>query len=183
MVISPDQLILQDDPAFLPDFFFSNLDIDLSALDISTSDSSRRSSILSPHSQRSSLSSNDDGHGSALGLVIPSSDTGGVSGFVVPQDNRSSTHRSTGVAGGFLEEIDEGFNLDPGFTVDKDGNLILTEHEEHPRAEDIVEARDPTAGRDIATEDLAQAVIDDGVQDAPFEVSSKHIENIVTLLT
>lgn len=176
---------MQDDPAFLPDFFFPDHDIDLSTLDFLTNDSSGRSSILSPHSQRSSITSNDDGQGSALGLIIPSSDTGGagdVGGFVVPEDNRSSAHRNIGAAGEILEDIDEGFNLDPGFTVDKDGNLILTEYRENPQAMDNIEANDLGASRGSVTGNLAQDVIDDGFQGAPLEVRNRWIKNIATML-
>ena len=122
---SPDQLIIHDDPAFVPDFALPGLDIDLSALDIS-SGSSRRSSILSHRSQRSSLSSQPDADEAVGGLIIPSSDSRGVGdlgGFILPSDNMSSAQRSARI-GGLLEDEDEGFNLDPGFTIDADGNLI-----------------------------------------------------------
>ena len=122
---SPDQLIVHDDPAFVPDFALPGLDIDLSALDIS-SGSSRRSSILSHQSQRSSLSSQPDADEAVGVLIIPSSDSGGardLGGFILPSDNPSSAQRSARI-GGLLEDEDEGFNLDPGFTIDADGNLI-----------------------------------------------------------
>ena len=64
-----------------------------------------------------------------LGLVIPTSDTGGggdLGGFILPEDHRSSVQRIPGPIG-LLEGEEEGFNLDPGFTVDADGNLIITE--------------------------------------------------------
>lgn len=122
---SPDQLIVHDDPAFVPDFALPGLDIDLSALDIS-SGSSRHSSILSHQSQRSSLSSQPDADEAVGFLIIPSSDSGGardLGGFILPSDNPSSAQRSARI-GGLLEDEDEGFNLDPGFTIDADGNLI-----------------------------------------------------------
>lgn len=122
----PDQLVIQDDPAFLPDFALPGLDIDLSALDISTDDSSRRSSILSPHSQRSSLSSHAEADESMLGLIIPSSYSGGAgdpAGFILPGENVSSAQRSARI-GRLFDDEDEGFNIDPGFTIDADGNLV-----------------------------------------------------------
>lgn len=100
----------------------------MSALEISTDESSRRSSILAPHSQPSSQSSNKDGDESLLGLIIPTSDTGRageIGGFALPSDDRASIQRSAEM-GGFMDDEEEGFNLDPGFTVDEDGNLILT---------------------------------------------------------
>lgn len=126
--LRPDQLILQDDPAFTPDFFLPGLDLDLSVLNISTNESSLRSSLLSPYSKHSSVSAHQAGADSVLGLIIPTSDTGGVGdlgGFVLPQEHPSSDQRIARL-GGLLEDEDEGFNLDPGFTVDADGNLLIT---------------------------------------------------------
>lgn len=134
MPSSPDQLVLEDDPAFLPDF--PGLDIDLSALDISTDGSSCRSSILSPHSLRSSLSSNAGGDGSMLGLIIPTSDTGGagdIGGFDLPGDDHASVRPSSRLRS-LLEDEEEGFNLDPGFTIDTDGNVVLTGQDQPPAA-------------------------------------------------
>ena len=110
----------------MPDFGLPGLDIDLSALDITTDDSSRLSSILSPRSQRSSLSSQEEADESRLGLIIPSSASGGagdLGGFVLPSEHVSSARRSTQL-GRLLDDEDEGFNLDPGFTFDEEGNLI-----------------------------------------------------------
>ena len=118
--------MIQDDPAFFPDVALPGLDIDLSALDISTENSSRRSSILSPYSQRSSLSSHVGDDESILGIVIPSSSVGGAGaagGFVLPGENVSSAQRSARI-GRLLDDEDEGFNIDPGFTIDADGNLV-----------------------------------------------------------
>lgn len=136
-VDSLDQLVLEDDPAFLPDFFRPGLDIDLSALNISTDNSSHRSSILSPHSQRSSLSSRQDGDGSMQGLIIPTSDTGDageIGGFVFPGTNLASDRPSSRLRS--LLEDEEGFNLDSGFKIDEDGNVVLTgdEAQQHEQA-------------------------------------------------
>ncbi|CAD6589209.1 MAG: hypothetical protein ASARMPREDX12_003693 [Alectoria sarmentosa] len=100
--VRPDQLVIQDDPAFLPDLALPILDIDLSAFDIST-DSSR-----------------------LLGLVIPSSYSGGagdLGGFILPGENGSSAQRRARI-GRLLDDEDEGFDIDPGFTIDADGNLV-----------------------------------------------------------
>lgn len=70
-----------------------------------------------------------------LGLIIPTSDSGGggdLGGFILPQEYRSSDQRITR-RGGLLEDEDEGFNLDPGFTVDADGNLVITEGSGDPQ--------------------------------------------------
>ena len=118
--------MLEDDPNFSPDMAFPVLDFDLSALDFSTSDSSRRSSILSPHSHRTSLSSQQEGHGSVLGLNIPSSGSGGLGslgGFQLPSEHASSAQRNERLER-LLEDDGEAFNIDPGFSIDAEGNLI-----------------------------------------------------------
>ncbi|KAI4196754.1 MAG: hypothetical protein LQ348_002249 [Seirophora lacunosa] len=123
----PEQLVLEDDPAFVPDMVLPGLDLDLAALDITTDASSRRSSILSPYSQRTSLSSQQASDESALGLIIPSSDgggEGGLGGFDVPSSEQASVHHA-GV-GGLFGETEDDFNLDPGFIFDNDGNIIDT---------------------------------------------------------
>ncbi|KAL8832062.1 MAG: hypothetical protein Q9170_005029 [Blastenia crenularia] len=139
----PNQLMLEDDPAFVPDMILPGLDIDLRALDISTDASSHRSSILSPRSQRTSLSSEQASDESALGLVIPSSDgggAGGLGGFVVPSSDQASVRRSAGVGDPF-GELEDDYNLDPGFMFDNDGNLI--DDALQPQVEQVL----PAAGR------------------------------------
>ncbi|KAL8961590.1 MAG: hypothetical protein Q9193_001874 [Seirophora villosa] len=130
---SPEQLVLEDDPAFVPDMVLPGLDLDLAALDMTTDASSRRSSILSPYSQRTSISSQQASDESALGLIIPSSDgggEGGLGGFVVPSSEQASV-RHAGV-GGLFGETEDDFNLDPGFIFDNDGNIIDTGEGEAP---------------------------------------------------
>lgn len=155
---------------FLPGF-----DIDLSALDISTDESSRRSSILSPPSQRSSLSSNKDGDESILGLIIPSSDTGGggdVGGFMLPGHDRGSIQRSTDV-GGFLDE-EEGFNLDPGFTVDEDGNLIMTGDQRTPRTQAVIRTPFMRVGSDSAASGLVRQELKEGLEAGEHEAGIQY---------
>ncbi|KAL8908533.1 MAG: hypothetical protein Q9207_000743 [Kuettlingeria erythrocarpa] len=122
------------------------LDIDLAALDIATDASSRRSSILSPHSQRTSLSSQQTSDESAIGLVIPSSDGGGagdMGGFVLPSSELASVQGHVGMSG-FLGEAEDDFNLDPGFMFDNDGNMVDTGEVEFPPQDRPVV---PAAGR------------------------------------
>lgn len=117
---------MQDDPAFLPDYFLPGLDIDLSALDLSTDESSRRSSILSPYSQQSSRSSDKDGDKSLLGLIIPTSDTGAagdIGGFALPDDDGGSAQRGSRI-GALLEEEEGGIFPDVDFAFDEEGNVI-----------------------------------------------------------
>lgn len=143
----------------LPDF-----DIDISALDLSTDESSRRSSILSPLSQRSSLSSNKDRDESVLGLIIPSSDTGGggnIGGYMLPDDDDDTIRRSTEV-GGFLDK-EEGFNLDPGFTVDEDGNLIITGDQKTPQTQTVARTPFMRVRSDSAASGLVRQELQEGL--------------------
>ena len=58
--------------------------------------------------------------------MIPSSYSGGagdLGGFILPGENVSSAQRNARI-GRLLEDEDEGFNIDPGFTIDADGNLV-----------------------------------------------------------
>lgn len=160
--------MLQDDPAFLPDFSFPGIDIDLSALDISTDESSRRSSILSPHSQRSSLSSHADADESMLGLIIPSSNSGGagdLGGFILPEEDIGSAQRSMRL-GRLLDDEDEGFNIDPGFSIDADGNLI----EERALGLNPAPAGGTRLGSDSAASGRVRQELLEGLQAGQFEV-------------
>lgn len=160
--------MIQDDPAFLPDLALPILDIDLSAFDIST-DSSRRSSILSPHSQRSSLSSHAEADESVLGLVIPSSYSGGagdLGGFILPGENGSSAQRRARI-GRLLDDEDEGFNIDPGFTIDADGNLV----EERTPGPSAAPAGGMRLGSDSAASARVRQELMEGQQAGRSEVS------------
>ena len=125
MSSSREHLMIQDDPAFLPDLALPGLDLDLSALDLSTTKSSRPSSILSQHSQRSSLSSGHEPDDSMLGLAIPSSiagGSGGIGGFQVHSGGASSARGSLDL--GRLLNDNEDLNIDPGFGFDEEGNMF-----------------------------------------------------------
>ena len=109
------------------------LDLDLSALDLSTDESIRRSSILSLPSQRTSISSARGSDEAVFDLMIPSSSTHGAAelgGFVLPSEDRSSAQRNAHMRS-ILGEDEGGFDLDPGFTFDADGNII-DEHRPAP---------------------------------------------------
>lgn len=160
--------MLQDDPAFLPDLALPGLDVNLSALDISTDNSSRHSSILSPHSQCSSLSSHAGADASLLGLVIPSSYSGGagdLGGFILPDARLSSAQRSARI-GRLLDDDDEGFNNDPGFTIDADGNLI----EERTPAPGAAPAGGMRLGSDSAASGHVRQELIEGQEASRFEV-------------
>ncbi|MCJ1404428.1 hypothetical protein MMC11_007653 [Xylographa trunciseda] len=135
----PDQLILQDNPAFLPDIDLPSLDLDLSLFENSTQGSSHRTSIMSANSIQSSISSNKDGEASVFGLVIPTSDSGnagGTGGFHLADLGSSTTKRDTRNADIFPEE--QGFFPDVDFNFDAEGNMIELEAPPARQVEDRV---------------------------------------------
>ncbi|KAL9100473.1 MAG: hypothetical protein Q9163_004163 [Psora crenata] len=162
----PDQLVLEDDPAFLPDLALPGLDIDLSTLDISTENTSRWSSVLSPHSRRSSRSSEQDADGSILGINIPTSDTGGfggLGGFPIASEHASSAQRNERL-GRLLEDEGEAFDVDPGFSIDAEGNVI-----EEPVAGSRIR---PTVGRvpsESGTGAPVRLGLDEGLQQRQYD--------------
>ena len=149
------------------------LDIDLSALDISTDESSRRSSLLSPHSQRSSISSTQQTDESVLGLVIPSSGTGGggsIGGFFLPCDDRSSAQRTSSLSS-ILGEEEDVFDLEPGFTFDDEGDIVF---DDVPGQAQPGSATRPISrlGSDSAASARVRQEIEEGMQAGQFDVSS-----------
>ena len=121
----PDQLILQDDPTFLPDIDLPSLDLDLALFENSTEGSTNRSSIMSAHSHKSSQSSNKGREGPLPGLILPSSGSGNndaMEGFELQRSNTGSIQNDTVLPVMFQEE--EGFLPDVDFNFDADGNMI-----------------------------------------------------------
>ncbi|KAL8869607.1 MAG: hypothetical protein Q9174_004150 [Haloplaca sp. 1 TL-2023] len=142
----PDQLVLEDDPAFDLDLGLPGLDIDLAALDIATDASSYRSSLLSPSSHRTSLSSQPASEESMLGLQIPSSagDAGDLGGFIVPSSAGGSVRRGT-MFSDLRREADEqirgdedDYLLNPGFMFDDEGNMVFAGEEAAPASQQPV---------------------------------------------
>ncbi len=121
----PDQLLIQDDPAFLAETALPGLDIDFANLDLASGTASARSSLLSPHSQQSSQTSNELAEDSALGLVIPTSDTGAfgdAGGFTFLQDGVVPGQENDYAAPGELMLEDDAFFPEVDFEFDADGN-------------------------------------------------------------
>ena len=144
----PDQLNLPDDPAFLPDL---DMNFDLSPFDIST-DTSRRSSLLSPPSLLSSRSSHVEEAAEEPGPVLPSAGTssrsvpGGFAG-----DTSSAVKAGSRVDHPSIFE-DTGLIEDPGFGFDEEGNMVMIPAAtERPEGE---ETAAPARGREsrIATD-------------------------------
>lgn len=113
---SADQLILQDDPNFLPELELLPLDLD--NLDFTTDQQSQRSgSFLSPHSSQLTTATPQD----IGGLIIPgsaSSFSGGPvgGGLSVRGDSGAGTRLGSGLFQLLLED-------DLGLNIDDDGNM------------------------------------------------------------
>lgn len=174
---SRDQLVLEDDPAFLPDMVLPGLNIDLATLDITTDASSHRSSLLSPQSLRTSQSSQQHSDSSMVGLQIPASDEGGfgdLGGFIVPSSDRASIRPSGRFSelrregGQGIREEDDDFIMDPGFMFDHEGNLIITGDDAQ------AEQQQPATGRvrsDSAASARVRRELAEGLREGQGEVS------------
>ena len=148
------------------------LDLEISALDLSTDESSRRSSILSPPSQRTSISSVRESDEPTLGLIIPSSSIGGAAdlgGFTLPGEDRSSAQRNAHMRS-ILGEDEGGFDLDPGFNFDADGNIVETD-ERRPEPGTPTGAVGVRLGSDSALSARVRQEIEAGMQAGPINVS------------
>ncbi|KAK0653749.1 Meiotic recombination protein rec8 [Lasiodiplodia hormozganensis] len=121
----PDQLLLEDDPSYLPDFALAPLYLSDSELEPpSLTRSSSLSSLHHSRTPRRSISIEDQHGGPVFGIQLPSSDSGGpsgIGGFVVPGDEGPGTR----VPGGSALDIEnEGFEPGVDFGFDAEGNLI-----------------------------------------------------------
>ncbi|KAK5175133.1 R8 protein [Saxophila tyrrhenica] len=120
-----DQLVLQDDPNFLPDFDLVPMDLEQFDLDLTAMEDSQRST-LSPHASQRTHAGIDlqDDFG---GLIIPGSVSSLVGGPVgglrglgsLSVRDPSSAGRRDG-ARGFLDD-------DLGLEIDQDGNLLMSD--------------------------------------------------------
>ncbi|RFU30647.1 hypothetical protein B7463_g5687, partial [Scytalidium lignicola] len=141
---NPNQLILQDDPAFALDQALPPLNLDFSMLDILGNDTQRSILSISPHTQ---LNSTPPPHGSVLRLNIPSSSAGaGAAGttatyqlpihdaFKGSGDASSLQKGIVGGTGGFFEDEEHILFDDSTFEFDADGNfreILAPEDELH----------------------------------------------------
>ncbi|KAF2135765.1 uncharacterized protein K452DRAFT_303302 [Aplosporella prunicola CBS 121167] len=118
----PEQLLLEDDPTFLPDFALAPLDFDLSNLEAPSPRSEKLRSSRS--GSRSSISLEEQlPAGPVGGLELPTSDSigGDLGGFVVPGDEGPGVKVPD--AGALIAE-DDGFLPEADFGFDADGNLL-----------------------------------------------------------
>lgn len=116
----PEQLVLQDDPEFLPEMILPSLDISLGALAFSSEGVLHSNSILF---DEMSIAGHK-GARSPLDLIIPSSGSRNVGDFGGFSIRDSST--GTGQRGMVWNPAgeDDGFDPNVDFNFDADGNLI-----------------------------------------------------------
>ena len=103
-----------------------------------------------------------------LGLVIPTSYSGGagdLGGFILPDEKVSSAQRSARI-GRLLDDDDEDFDSDPGFTIDADGNLV----EERTPGAGAAPAGGMRLGSDSAASGRVRQELMEGQQAGRFKV-------------
>jgi hypothetical protein len=116
-----DQLVLPNDPAFLPESMLPGLNFDLSALEFPTNlETPRKSSLLSSYIPGSS---NDRAVEDRLRLNISSSDIGGRA-FGVPPSAISSPTKDPEVDLPAFAGEEGGILLNPDFEFDEEGNIV-----------------------------------------------------------
>lgn len=126
-----DQLLLPDDPTYLPELALADLTRDFNLLDpdFTASSSSDRSRLHSPHDSLSSRTSLESLHG----IRVPSSDSaglgggfGGTGGFSFGADDTSPDGLYSHFASGGLRahREDQGMLPEVDFGFDNDGNMI-----------------------------------------------------------
>ncbi|TAQ89837.1 hypothetical protein B7494_g1835 [Chlorociboria aeruginascens] len=119
----PDQLILLDDPAFLPDMALPLFDFDLSDFNVHVLNASKRSSqsSLSPHDRSQPVSSAISLPGFNLGSGNSSSGQ-----YQLPINDpfaESSARKQVEIAGNLVDDEAILFQDDDLFELDADGNL------------------------------------------------------------
>lgn len=166
-IYRPDQIMLQDDPAFLPELAFRALDIDLSALDLSSDAVSHDSSLMSRRSLLSSQSSHGELEGPHLGLVIPTSDTGGAAdfgGFAIPSDNDDPAQRGSRLGGPIFGGDEEGFLPDVDFEFDAEGNVVELNAEDRAQRQSATGVGGSRLSKDSAASARVRREHEEGLQ-------------------
>ena len=116
-----------------------------------------------------------------LGLIIPSSATGGAGdfgGFDIPSDHHASARPSSRLRS-LLEDEDEGFNLDPGFAIDAEGNVVLTGQDQPQQTPAAIGAR---IGSESAASGRVRRELEEGRQVAQLDVSGKAVVGCTILM-
>lgn len=109
-----------------------------------------------------------------FGLILPSSGTGGgggsLGGFALPGDDRSSAQRTSRMRSIFGEE-EEGFDLDPGFTFDEQGEIIFNNARASAQPESAARPGPVRLGSDSAASSRVRREIEEGMQAGQLDVS------------
>lgn len=133
-----DQLILHDDPNFLPDFDLMPMDLDQLNIDISTMLEESQRSTLSPHSSQRSIGSQEV----IGGLQIPGQSSSFVSG---PVGSLGGSFGTRGYIDSGQKIDNRGFlDDDLGIIVDPDGTLHFDDAPNRGQASTTVERNDRT---------------------------------------
>jgi len=117
LLYRPEQLILQDDPSFLPEFALPPPEL-LAELNLGPAIESLRngdSQSLTPFGSQQHPTTPE---GPIGGLILPSSSSVGAVEFMIHGDNGSAA------IGGPSEMLGDEHLDDPGWGVDDDGNII-----------------------------------------------------------
>ncbi|PGG97935.1 hypothetical protein AJ80_09611, partial [Polytolypa hystricis UAMH7299] len=121
-----DQIVLPDDPSFIPGLMLPGLNVDLSVLDFSTEhETPRRSSLLSSQLHQSSHYNNLSSDLVRLNLSSSSIGGGDAGGFGLASDMSSTGKkdlRTLDHPSAFAEE--GGVLFQPDFEFDEEGNII-----------------------------------------------------------
>ena len=163
----PDQLILHDDPAFLPDLSLPSFDPDL--LDLQKAICPPR--FLSDTMSLQTVSQHGSQQGPPLGgLQLPSSDSGGMGGFDIPGYHSGS--RAPRPSSLLAREEDDGLLPEVDFGIDADGNLI--EFGGPERIDDVPGSVRPLVPSDTAARERVRLEHEAGQHvGAGIEVSSR----------
>jgi len=137
----PDQLLLEDDPAFLPDLTLEALDLDLPAFGTPALPNSQVSNILSLLA-----SSSPQAGDIAPGLILPSDTTGSIDDFGLDASETRIGSRGPRPSGLMPRDGEEGLLPESDFTFDAEGNLIEFAPAVHSVASPSVRAA-PTHGQ------------------------------------
>jgi hypothetical protein len=174
-IIRPEQLVLEDDPSFLPEFalpppeLFANLDLDLN-LDITRSGESQS---LTPFGSQQPYASSHAG--SLGGLVLPTSSPQAPGSFRLQGDNDAGSP-------GDLAPVDDGFDYgDPGFSFDENGELF-----EAPPAQNVAATPAARSGTAMHSDAAASAKVRKEHEEGRMggaQVSSTAIFCVVLYLT
>jgi len=115
----PDQLLLEDDPSFLPTLTLESIDLHLPDFAAPLIRNSQLSTSLSLRSL------DDSRHGTAEpGLMLPSDTTGDIGGFTLPATGGRLSSRGPQLSSILLPAEEEGLLPEADFAIDAEGNLV-----------------------------------------------------------